>query len=341
MAATPAQRDAAQRLYEVDGYSYTKLSEAVGVSTTTLQKWRKKYNWAPKGSKRPAPPEGTVQHSDGIPVVMPGSDSSGLDTDSATTTTGGGGIYVGPPPTTTTGGDVDLTAEPPTNIDALEAEVAALRRQLDASNALVAELKPEVEVPILTEDNIDELVPEAELRQEALAELLHLERAAIRGQGVPPVERGSKLWDAEVERIMAEKRLERLTNPTAHVPLDMSRMVATRTVKMVHPSGSEVQHVYEPHSNTRTGDLREMMHYMRDKGHRLSIPQKCLLFDCSAPAATVGGEFSNWGFCHGRGHDLPFRPEGSVLTGQAQSGRLEPAPGDTLVGSTHRGAVPG
>lgn len=313
--------DEAQRLYEQEGWGIKRIGNAVGFSEASVTNWRKKHKWAAKGSKRPY---------ETVTRPMP----EEAQTTNTFTDDPGSGIVMEQwdGPTEVLAGP---TQEPPEDPNvAVDREIEMLRAQLAEAQRLVAEVRPEVEVPVLTEENIDDLVPAEELRAEAEAEFASLNTQRAKS-GLPMVNRDTDSYRQELERMIATKRLERLTNQTAHVPLDMAYLVASKTVKMMHPAGSMVQHIYEPQSNTQTGAVRELMHLMRDKGHRLALPQRCLLYDCYAPAATVGGQFSNFGFCFGRGHETPFTT-GAIVTGT--EGRIASQATDVFIGGTLTGA---
>ena len=153
--------------------------------------------------------------------------------------------------------------------------------------ARIERLRPDKDVPFLTSENLEGLLGREHLV--AVAETrLALENQERVLKGLPPLYAMSDtdVYQAKIADEIEKLKTEIVAGQTKWV--DMSREGGgTLTMKMVHPSGTTVQHTIEDQVNNGAGAPGANIHLYRDKGFKIMVPYRCQLRDCWATARVV------------------------------------------------------
>lgn len=262
MALSKQKVAAMRRAYEEEGLSQNAVAKRFGVAAQTVKRYREKQGW-----------------TQGDPEVYDNWVHTDLDDEPTTTTA--------------TAAEVNLNIE----ISDPDDDVEALRRELAEARAEAARLRPDVEVPFLTAENI-----EAELGTEKLNQLAESALASTlrkrRMDGYPDIPVGSSDYQAMLEEQKVSIKQEFVANQTRWAKTPGQSSIGTRTLKMVSPSGHSQQIVVEGQSNSETGKPTDAIRLFQSKGYKIMSPTRCYLKDCWRPQMIdAAGNPTAGGYC--------------------------------------------
>lgn len=293
--ATPQQRAKAQKMWEVDGLPFRAISEKLGFSMTTVQRWRKVDGW-----NRGEP--------ETITIPTPVGD---VEIETADT------VAVEAVVTEAELSDAERIADLQATVARLEAEKSELRQDVD----LVLPDTPEEWIEWMGREHIE------------FISMVNINRER-KGQGFNPVEfkSGDAVLEREVMKT-AQTLADRKNRWAGESNMRCLKMAKKDPSSPTGWRIAAIP--MEPTINNFNagpdGAAGAIQRYVR-KGFRLITPALCQREPCNALAAVFGGSMQYQGYCtEAHMNDDPFINSDKIkgVTGMAQSAASR-TPGNVL-----------
>lgn len=274
--ATKAELAAAQRLYEVDGLSLQKIADHFGKNVNTVSNWKKKGDWAERGSA------GVVD----VPVSANSGDlpAPQVQADNVTVTDSDDGWPDDDEPIVFDLPDYDK-----------DERIAQLEAELAEALAEANKHRPTADVSSWKWNDVDDVLAHFGAKfDEIVAQDLRRLNVQRTAQGLARVDATpEKIRERAQEFVTRQKR-----TPKGNV----------RVIKMVrpydeiknpnNPKGTLVQIPMEGQINNLNGSQYDAIARYKDKGFKVASPMYCARKDCWEYAAVAAdGTFEFLGYC--------------------------------------------
>ncbi len=266
--ATPGQLETARRFYEEENLSLQSIADEMRVTAKTVGLWKKKGQWADRGSKSP----GAINEQ-APPVDIP--------------TTG----FV------TTGdlSNVDAIVSDSEPDDGKDAQIASLSAELEKYKAEAEKNRPTHDTSTWKWDTVEDVL---EHYGERFNDIVAMELASTNRKRVS---QGLGRIEAD-DRVIREKAQE-FVSKQKRVPKGNCRVMKMfkpfDPVKNANnPRGSLIQVPIEGQINNLNGSQWDAIARYKEKGYKVATPMWCARQNCNEYAAVGSdGSFEFLGYC--------------------------------------------